>query len=91
MLIKGFLHQAFSIAVHKTGRFKPMSIAMDGALGMRVVFVTGQSHLYHCGLSEIEIAIEIEKACDLDSGPDFDGDLDFDFDEIIYMRLPWGG
>ena len=53
---------------------------------------TGQSHVYYCGLSEIE------KAWDLDSGPDFDCDpdtdldfdFDFDFDETIYMRLPCG-
>jgi len=51
----------------------------------------GQSHLYSCDLSEIEIAIEIKKAWDLDSGPDFDSDpdtdTDLDFDETIYMRL----
>jgi hypothetical protein len=45
---------------------------------------TGRTHLYYCGLSEIEIeiAIEIEKAWELVSGHEFD------FDETIYMRLP---
>ena len=51
--------------------------------------MAGPSHVYYCGLSEIEI----EKAWDLDSGPDFDfdsdPDTDLDFDETINMRLPW--
>jgi hypothetical protein len=39
MLIKGYLHHAFSIAQQKTGRFNATSIAMDGASGICVVFV----------------------------------------------------